>query len=72
MDWNRTATNRIEAPRDQKYFESKFEAKIEDSREYRQYVRQMPYAQWDGKVPFDAELKVVPMKCIHLTIDSLG
>lgn len=71
IDWNRTATQRIEAPRDQKYFESKFEARIEDSREYRQYVRQMPYAQWDGKVPFDTALKVVPMKCIHLTTDSL-
>jgi len=54
-----------------KEFESKFEARIEDSREYKQYVRSMPYAQWDGKVPFDIEPKIVPMKCIHLSIDNL-
>jgi hypothetical protein len=62
---------REESPRDLKYFESKFEARIEDSREYKQYVRRMPYNMWDGRVPFDAETKVVPMKCIHLTTDNL-
>lgn len=61
-----------EEPRDIKYFESKFECMIEDSREYKQYVRSIPYAQWDGKVPFDADVKVVPMKCIHLTTDNLS
>ena len=54
-----------------KEFESKFEARIEDSREYRQYVRQMPYYDWDGKAPFSVEPKVIPMKCIHLTSDNL-
>ena len=54
-----------------KEFETRFEARIEDSKEYKQYVRSMPYAQWDGKVPFNIEPKVVPMKCIHLTSDSL-
>lgn len=54
-----------------KTFESRFEAKIEDSKEYRQYVRRMPYNMWDGKIPFDVESQVVPMKCIHLTNDSL-
>jgi hypothetical protein len=34
---------REEAHKDVKYFESKFEARIEDSREYKQYVRRMPY-----------------------------
>jgi len=62
---------RAEAPRDSKYFESKFEARIEDSREYKQYVRRMPYDMWDGKVPFNVEPQVVPMKAIHLTIDNL-
>lgn len=61
-----------EEPRDIKYFESKFECMIEDSREYKQYVRSIPYAQWDGKMPFDADVKVVPMKCIHLTRDNLS
>lgn len=58
-------------PRDQKYFESKFECHIENSEKFRQYVRRMPYEQWDGKIPFDVEPTVVPMKCIHLTIDNL-
>jgi len=62
---------REESPKDIRYFESKFEARIEDSKEYRQYVRRMPYDMWDGKVPFNAEAQVVPMKCIHLTTDNL-
>jgi hypothetical protein len=62
---------RAEAPRDCKDFESKFEARITDSREYKQYVRRMPYNMWDGKVPFDTEVEVVPMKAIHLTTDNL-
>ena len=62
---------REEAPKDLKYFESKFEARIEDSKEYRQYVRRMPYNMWDGKVPFESEVQTAPMKCIHLTSDNL-
>ena len=57
--------------KDIRYFESKFEARIEDSREYKQYVRRMPYDMWDGKIPFEATAQVVPMKCIHLTIEYL-
>ena len=60
-----------EQPRDLKYFEAKFEARIEDSKEYRQYVTRMPYADWDGKIPFNVEAQVVPMKCIHLTSENL-
>ena len=62
---------RAEASRDIKDFQSKFEAHIEDSREYKQYVRRMPYHMWDGKIPFDTEVEVVPMKAIHLTRDNL-
>lgn len=62
---------RAEASRDIKDFQSKFEARIEDSREYKQYVRRMPYHMWDGKIPFDTEVEVVPMKAIHLTRDNL-
>ena len=71
FNFNDYKMREIEYPRDQKYFESKFEARIEDSREYRQYVRRMPYNMWDGKVPFEAEAQVVPMKSIHLTTDNL-
>jgi hypothetical protein len=62
---------RAEAPRDHKDFESKYEARIEDSREYRQYSRRMPYYMWDGKLPPDADLQVVPMKAVHLTSENL-
>jgi len=62
---------RAEAPRDHKDFESKFEARIEDSREYKQYSRRMPYYMWDGKVPLNTEVEVVPMKAIHLSSDNL-
>ena len=62
---------REEPHKDIRYFESKFEARIEDSKEYKQYVRRMPYRMWDGKIPFEAEAQVVPMKCIHLTTDNL-
>lgn len=54
-----------------KEFESKFEARIEDSKEYKQYVRQMPYYMWDGKQPLNIETQIVPMKSIHLTSDNL-
>lgn len=55
-----------------KVFESKFEARIEDSREYKQYVRHRPSYEhsWD-KLSYEMDTKVVPMKCIHLTIDNL-
>jgi hypothetical protein len=62
---------RAEAPRDLKYFESKFEARVEDSKDYRQCVRRMPYNMWDGRVPLNADVEVVPMKAIHLSIDNL-
>jgi hypothetical protein len=69
--YNKTASQReTEQPRDLKYFEAKFEARIEDSKEYRQYSRRMPYADWDGKLPLDVAPQVVPMKAIHLTIDN--
>jgi phosphatidylserine/phosphatidylglycerophosphate/cardiolipin synthase-like enzyme len=54
-----------------KVFQQKFEACIEDSREYKQYIRRMPYNMWDGKVPFNTDAEVAPMKAIHLTNDNL-
>jgi hypothetical protein len=72
MMYNKTASQWAEEqPRDLKYFESKFDARIEDSKEYKQYVRRMHYADWDGKIPFNVEAQVVPMKCIHLTSENL-
>jgi hypothetical protein len=57
--------------RDAEYFQNKFECRIEDSKEYKQYVRRMPYADWDGRIPFNVEVQTAPMKAIHLTTDNL-
>jgi hypothetical protein len=71
--YNKTASQWAEErPRDLKYFESKFDARIEDSREFKQYVRQMPYYKWDGQEPYHIETQVVPMKAIHLSSDNLA
>ena len=73
MMYNKTASQWAEErPRDLKYFESKFDARIEDSREFKQYVRQMPYYKWDGQEPYHIETQVVPMKAIHLSSDNLA
>jgi hypothetical protein len=58
---------------DFEYFISKFECRIEDSREYNQYVRPAPYyrdvcASDDWRL----ETKITPMKAIHLTSDNLA
>ena len=53
-------------------FQNKFECRIEDSKEYRHYTRQMPYYKWDGREPYNIETQVVPMKAIHLTSDNLN
>jgi hypothetical protein len=59
-------------PRDIEYFQNKFECRIEDSREYNQYVRQVPYHRdFYDTGNFKMETEVVPMKAIHLTIDNL-
>ena len=71
IDYVRMMSNKFEDRDHTKEFESKFEARIEDSKEYRQYVRRMPYNMWDGKIPFDTDTQIVPMKSIHLTSDNL-
>jgi hypothetical protein len=55
------------------YFQSKFECRIEDSREYNQYVRPVPqYRDFYDTSSYKIETQVVPMKAIHLTSDSLN
>ena len=58
---------------DLEYFISKFECRVEDSREYNQYVRPAPYYR-DFYVSdnYKIETKVTPMKAIHLTSDNLA
>ena len=58
---------------DLEYFISKFECRVEDSREYNQYVRQAPYYRdFCGSDSFQTETKITPMKAIHLTSDNLA
>jgi len=58
---------------DLEYFISKFECRIEDSREYNQYVRPAPYYRdVCGSDDWRMETKITPMKAIHLTSDNLA
>jgi hypothetical protein len=72
MNYNKTAQETQDSkPRGYKEFEYKYDARIEDSREYKQYVRVNPFPSWDTRVPYQLEPKVVPMKAVHLTTDNL-
>jgi len=58
---------------DLEYFISKFECRVEDSREYNQYVRPAPYYRdVCGSDDWRMETKITPMKAIHLTSDNLA
>lgn len=55
------------------YFVSKFECRVEDSREYNQYVRPMAtYRDFYDSDNFKIKTEIVPMKAIHLTSDNLA
>jgi len=58
---------------DLEYFISKFECRVEDSREYNQYVRPSSYHQdFYDRDSFQMDTKITPMKAIHLTSDNLA
>lgn len=59
---------------DLEYFISKFECRVEDSREYNQYVRQAPSYHKDfyDTDSFRMQTEILPMKAIHLTSDNLA
>ena len=58
---------------DLEYFISKFECRVEDSREYNQYVRPTSYnCDFYDRDSFKIETKITPMKAIHLTSDNLA
>jgi hypothetical protein len=73
MKYNYNHFNHQDTTRDLEYFISKFECRVEDSREYNQYMRQVPYHRdfYDSD-NFKVETKIVPMKAIHLTSDNLA
>jgi hypothetical protein len=55
------------------YFVSKFECRVEDSREYNQYVRPTSYhSDFYDRDSFQMDTKITPMKAIHLTSDNLA
>jgi hypothetical protein len=55
------------------FFQSKFDCRIEDSREYKQYVRQTPYPRdFYDTYSYKIEAEVVPMKAIHISTDNLN
>jgi hypothetical protein len=59
--------------RDIEYFQQKFDCRIEDSRQYNQYVRQSPYHRdFYAGDRWDMETKVIPMKAVHLSSDNLN
>ena len=58
---------------DFEHFISKFECRIEDSREYNQYVRPAPYYRdFCASNDWRMETKITPMKAIHLTSENLA
>ena len=59
---------------DLEYCISKFECRVEDSREYNQYVKQShPYHRdFYSTDNYKVEAEIVPMKAIHLTRDNLA
>jgi hypothetical protein len=59
--------------RDLEYFISKFECRVEESREYNQYVRPVPqYRDFYDSDNYKIKTEIVPMKAIHLTSDNLA
>jgi hypothetical protein len=58
---------------DLEYFIGKFECRVEDSREYNQYVKPTSYHRdFYDRDSFQMETKITPMKAIHLTSDNLA
>jgi hypothetical protein len=55
------------------HFVSKFDCRVENSREYNQYTRQAPSYHRDfyDSDNYKMETEVVPMKAIHLTSQNL-
>lgn len=74
MSFNRNYYKPYDEPvdRDLKYFESRYGARIEDSKEYRQYSRRMPSFDkgWD-QISMDMSREIVPMKAVHMPSEAL-
>ena len=73
MNYNYNRDKYRDNSRDLDYFISKFECRVEDSREYNQYVRPVPqYRDFYDSDNYKIKTEIVPMKAIHLTSDNLA
>jgi hypothetical protein len=60
-------------PRGIEVFQQKFDCRIEDSREYSQYLRPaIQYRDFYDTRPYHVEIEKEPMKAIHLSTDNLN
>ena len=74
MSYNHNHVKQRDPAGDLEYFISKIECRVEDSREYNQYVKQShPYHRdFYSTDSYKVEAEIVPMKAIHLTRDNLA
>jgi hypothetical protein len=73
MKYNYNHVKHRDSAGDLEYFISKFDCRVEDSREYNQYVRQTPYYRdFYDTDNYKMETEILPMKAIHLTSDNLS
>ena len=74
MNYNYNHVKHPDPVRDLEYFISKFKCRVEDSREYNQYITQShPYHRdFYSTDNYKVEAEIVPMKAIHLTRDNLA
>ena len=74
MSYNYNHVKQRDPAGDLEYFISKFECRVEDSREYNQYVKQShPYHRdFYSTDNYKVEAEIVPMKAVHLTRDNLA
>ena len=74
MSYNHNHVKQRDPAGDLEYFISKFECRVEDSREYNQYIKQShPYHRdFYSTDNYKVEAEIVPMKAIHLTRDNLA
>ena len=73
MSYNHNHVKHRDNAGDLEYFISKFECRVEDSREYNQYMRPTSYHRdFYDRDSFQIDTKITPMKAIHLTSENLA
>jgi len=74
MSYNYNQIKHRDNAGDLEYFIGKFECRVENSREYNQYVRPTPSYHRDfyDSDNYKMETEIVPMKAIHLSRENLA